>query len=149
MTLTDKARRLAQDLETLLDGADAASRDNPAVADKLSAQEIRVIQAVGKEPCCPMSKIAGAIRLSLSSVTGLIDRLFEKKLVRRDRSADDRRVVQVELTDAGRQLHEAALEGRAAFARDVLSSLSAAEQEALVSLLDKVSRRLKEQRTRA
>ena len=146
MNLNDKARRLAEDLETILEGVDGATREIPAVADNLTAQEIRVIQAVGKARCCPMNKIAAAIRLSLSSVTGLIDRLFEKKLVRRDRSADDRRVVQVELTDAGRQLHAAALEKRAAYARELLASLNAGEQEELVSLLGKVSQRLKSQR---
>jgi DNA-binding MarR family transcriptional regulator len=93
-----------------------------------------------------MSGIAAAIRLSLSSATGLIDRLCEKKLVKRDRSSEDRRVVQVELTDEGRTLHEAALEGRLAFAKDMLKNLSAEEQESLVNLLGKVSARIKEKK---
>ncbi len=90
-----------------------------------------------------MSAIAGAIRLSLSSVTGLIDRLCEKKLVRRDRSGEDRRIVQVELTPEGRELNKAAFEGRVGFARELLKTLDADEQAALVSLLDKISEPLK------
>ena len=63
-----------------------------------------------------------AICLSLSSVTGLIDRLVEKRLVRRDRSNEDRRQVQVELTAEGRQLHEAALESHLEFADKLLKA---------------------------
>ena len=45
---------------------------------------------------------------------------LEELLVKRDRSSEDRRVVQVELTDEGRSLHDAALEGRLAFAKEML-----------------------------
>jgi DNA-binding MarR family transcriptional regulator len=137
----DKARTLADNLQILFEGSECCVRDNAAVSDKLTPQEIRVIQAVGKRECCPMSAIADCIRLSLSSVTGLIDRLFEKKLVKRDRSSEDRRVVQVELTDEGRELHEAAVEVRVAYARGLLKHLTPAEQETLVGLLQKVSER--------
>src|SRR5437667_6156973 len=134
MSIDDKARRLTDDLQIVLEGVAGADHKNPTVSKQLSAQEIRVLNTVGREECCIMSGIAGAIRLSLSSVTGLIDRLVEKKLVRRDRSNEDRRIVQVELTQEGRQLHEAAMQGRVESARDLLKSLSAEEQEALVSL---------------
>src|SRR5438105_1530100 len=149
MSLDDKARRLADHLQTVLEGAEGADRNNAAVSDKLSQQEIRVLRTVGRSECCIMSGIAEAIRLSLSSVTGLIDRLCEKKLVRRDRSNEDRRIVQVELTDEGRELHAAALEGRLAFARDILKTLDAAEQDDLVGLLRKISERLKAEKGRA
>ncbi|MBI3550991.1 MAG: MarR family transcriptional regulator [Elusimicrobia bacterium] len=149
MSLDDKARRLTHDLQTVLEGVSVAEHKNPAVAEQLSAQEIRVLNTVGCEECCIMSTIAGAIRLSLSSVTGLIDRLVEKKLVRRDRSSEDRRTVQVELTKEGRELHEAAMQGRVEFARDLLTSLSADEQEALVSLFGKISQRIKTEKKQA
>ena len=139
-----RARRLIGDLEAVLEGAESADKKSAELAEKLSAQEIRVLRTVDREECCIMSGIAGAIRLSLSSVTGLIDRLVEKKLVRRDRSSDDRRVVQVELTPEGKQLSAAADAGRVEFTRDLLKSLSAEEQETLLSLFDKLSKKAKE-----
>jgi DNA-binding MarR family transcriptional regulator len=39
-----------------------------------------------------------------STVTGIIDRLEQKGLVARIRNSPDRRVITIELTDAGRQL---------------------------------------------
>jgi DNA-binding MarR family transcriptional regulator len=143
MSLEDKARRLTADLQTVMEKAEGIDAKNADVSEKLSAQEIRVLRTVGSQDCCIMSNIAKAICLSLSSVTGLIDRLVEKKLVRRDRSNQDRRIVQVALTDEGRELHEAAQDTHVSFARDVLKTLSAEEQEALVSLFGKISQRIK------
>ena len=143
MSTDEKARRLTDHLQTVLEAVAGADHKNPAVSEQLCAQEIRVLNTVGRDPCCIMSNIAGAIRLSLSSVTGLIDRLVEKKLVRRDRSNEDRRIVQVELTKEGRELHETSMQGRVELARGLLKSLSAEEQDALVSLFGKISDRIK------
>ena len=143
MSSDEKARRLVGDLQTMIDATLNAEAKIPVVADQLSPQEARVLNTVGRQHCCPMTGIAQRIRLSLSSVTGLIDRLCEKRLVRRGRAADDRRVVQVELTDEGRTLHLAAMEARVAFARELLKPLSAGEQEELVRLLGKAAEGLK------
>ena len=142
MSLEDQARRLVDHLQAVVDGAQSADKA-AAERENLSEQEIRVLQTVGRERCCIMSGIASAIRLSLSSVTGLIDRLCDKKLVRRDRSPEDRRIVQVELTEEGRSLHQSAMAGRVGLAREMLKGLSAEEQEKLVALLGKASAGLK------
>ncbi|MDE2314632.1 MAG: MarR family transcriptional regulator [Elusimicrobia bacterium] len=141
----DKARRLAQELQVLVDSAENAERATAELVENLSRQELRTLRAVGQCSCPIMSGIAAVVRLSLSSVTGLIDRLSKKNLVRRDRSNDDRRVVQVALTEEGRAVHEAVSAARAAFAQNALKALSPAEQETLTALLGKVSRRLQEE----
>lgn len=145
MSLEDQARRLVEHLQPVIDEAETADK-TAAERENLSAQEIRVLQTVGRERCCIMSGIASAIRLSLSSVTGLIDRLCDKKLVRRDRSSEDRRIVQVELTEEGRHLHQAAMAGRISLARELLKPLSLDEQEKLVALMGKAAAGLKEKK---
>lgn len=149
MNNESKARQLIEHLQTVMDEAECADKNNPACCDDLSVQEIRVLRAISQEKCCIMSAVAGAIRLSLSSVTGLIDRLVEKKLVRRDRSHEDRRVVQVELTEEGRELQQASSEGRLGFARDLLKTLSAEEQEALLALFGKIAERIRKEKAAA
>lgn len=143
MTSDDKARRLVDQLQTVMDGAESAVATNAAVREALSSQEIRVLRTVGRDERCIMSGIAGRIRLSLSSVTGLIDRLVEKNLVCRDRSREDRRVVRVELTDEGRELHTSVVDSQVRFARGLLKTLNAEEQDALLSLFGKISDRIK------
>lgn len=142
MNSEEKARKLADRLRELVEGIERAETRDPALAETLSPQEVRVLKTVGQMDCPIMSKIAGAIRLSLSTCTGLVDRLCEKRLVKRDRSADDRRVVQVELTDEGRRLHESAARGRVAFAKELLGSLDAKEQEELLALITKATEKL-------
>jgi DNA-binding MarR family transcriptional regulator len=149
MSTDDKARRLVDQLQTVMEGAEGAVAKNAALSEALSSQEIRVLRTVGRHEHCIMSKIAAGIRLSLSSVTGLIDRLVEKKLVSRDRSAEDRRVVKVGLTDEGRELHTSVVESQVQFARGALKTLSPAEQDELLALLGKMSDRLKAERKAA
>lgn len=49
-----------------------------------------------------VAELARECDLDAGSMTRLLDRLEAKQLVRRVRSCDDRRVVNIELTDAGR-----------------------------------------------
>jgi DNA-binding MarR family transcriptional regulator len=51
-----------------------------------------------------MSRVADALDVSVSNATGLVDRMEERGLVERVRVPDDRRVVLVHVTDAGRQV---------------------------------------------
>jgi DNA-binding MarR family transcriptional regulator len=53
-----------------------------------------------------MSRLAEALEVSLPNVTGIIDRMVEHGLVERGRAEDDRRVVTVVATDAGRNTVE-------------------------------------------
>lgn len=54
----------------------------------------------------PMSALAGALHRVASNVTGMVDRLERQELVRRERDPEDRRVVFIVATDAGRDLHQ-------------------------------------------
>jgi DNA-binding MarR family transcriptional regulator len=54
------------------------------------------------------SKLAKYMMVRPSTATGIVDRLEEKGLVSRQRSVLDRRVVTIELTDAGKSLAEEA-----------------------------------------
>ena len=55
-----------------------------------------------------MNELAGRILLSKSGLTRVIDRMEEAGLVRRERPADDRRVVKVYITPAGLDALQAA-----------------------------------------
>ncbi|MCR4423507.1 MAG: MarR family transcriptional regulator [candidate division WOR-3 bacterium] len=48
-----------------------------------------------------MNKLAEVLGISKANASGLVDRLVKKRLVERDRSTEDRRVVLVQLTPAG------------------------------------------------
>jgi DNA-binding MarR family transcriptional regulator len=52
-----------------------------------------------------MSEVANALQCDNSNVTGIVDSLEEKGLVRRRPSEEDRRVKLIELTAEGRRVH--------------------------------------------
>ena len=59
---------------------------------------------IGESGPVTLSGLARQVHLSPSTVLGIVDRLSNKGLVRRDRDTKDRRLVQITLTDAGRLL---------------------------------------------
>jgi DNA-binding MarR family transcriptional regulator len=54
--------------------------------------------------CSTMAELARALQLDPAAMTRALDRLEAKGLVQRVRSSSDRRVLNLELTDTGRQL---------------------------------------------
>ena len=72
------------------------------------------------------------------NLTVVVDNLEKRGLVARRRSAEDRRVVYVELTPAGRKLIEGIFPAHVAAIVREMSGLTAAEQDELARLCKKV-----------
>ena len=67
-----------------------------------------LVQLEEAEDGLRMNELAGRILFSKSGLTRVVDRMEEAGLVRRERPADDRRVVQVFITPAGLETLQAA-----------------------------------------
>ena len=70
----------------------------------LSMTHFHVLTLLHHHEAMPMGRLAEVIDASMSSATGIIDRMEERGLVERVRVPGDRRVVLVRPTDAGRAL---------------------------------------------
>jgi DNA-binding MarR family transcriptional regulator len=101
-----------------------------------------VIFLLGEHGDLTMGQLAGAVGLSVSSMTVIVDGLEKAGYVTRERSQDDRRVVRLRNTSKGRKIHQNALNAQVRFARLVLSVLNAGEQRILLSLHGKIGKRL-------
>ena len=88
-----------------------------------------------------MSVIAGWLNVSLPSVTGTVERLERHGLVERRHSAGDRRVVEVHLTDRGRDLRDEMVGLRLGAIRTAFGVLDAAELADLTRLLQAITQR--------
>ena len=86
-----------------------------------------------------MGDLADLARTSQASLTGIVDRLEERGLVERIRSAEDRRVVQVGLTDAGRVEVRCARAQTAERLARLLEPLQAEERDELLRLFRKMT----------
>ncbi|MET9337497.1 MarR family transcriptional regulator [Nonomuraea sp. NPDC003804] len=84
------------------------------------------------------SELAGELMLSPAGMTGRIDTLEKARLVRRIRSEEDRRRVDVALTDKGHELWSAAMQVRARAEKAMVAVLDPDEQEVLDGLLKRL-----------
>lgn len=74
------------------------------IAGELTFGQLRLLFKLSKHGPTSMSGIGEWLGTSLPSVTGTIERLERHGLVERRHRADDRRIVEVDLTDAGHEL---------------------------------------------
>ena len=70
----------------------------------LSMAQLHILYTLQRNGEMPMSRLADVLDVSLSSATGLIDRIEERGFVERIRVPEDRRVVLIRVTDAGRRM---------------------------------------------
>src|SRR5262245_61852871 len=101
---------------------------------ELSPAQCHVLHLIEPGRPIAMGELADTLACDKSNVTGLIDRLESKGLVRRKPSSDDRRLKVLDLTPAGARLRAIVLE-RMGKPPESLSNLSTDEQRALVKIL--------------
>ena len=85
-----------------------------------------------------MYELATLLGLDKSSATGLVDRAVRRGFVRRVASDADRRVVLVEMTEAGRALVAEVSGGFGADVTSLLDRLSAADRSSLSRLVSRL-----------
>src|SRR5260221_7845071 len=101
----------------------------------LSPAQCHVLHLIEPGRPLPMSRLAGTLSCDASNVTGLVDRLEPRGLLRPQPSADDRRVKVLHLTPTGSRLRAQLLK-RMAGRSLPLSRLSLDERRTLVKLLE-------------
>ena len=72
----------------------------------ISMAQLHIMYTLQRSGEMPMSRLAEVLQVSLSNATGLIDRIEERGFVERTRVPEDRRVVMIRVTDAGRRMLE-------------------------------------------
>lgn len=105
---------------------------------QLTAPQVVCLQALRRIGPITPGALAREVSASQATVTGILDRLEARGLVRRDRDPVDRRRVVLTLTDAGRAVAEAAPSALQSAFESHLDRLPAEEQEALDAALRRV-----------
>jgi len=101
---------------------------------QLSPAQCHVLHLIEPERPVPMGQLAETLACDASNVTGLVDRLESRGLIRRRPSTGDRRVKVLQLTATGCRLR-ALLVDRMTAPPATLERLSLREQRALVRIL--------------
>ncbi len=110
----------------------------PVAADlDLSPAQCHVLHRIEPGRPMPMGQLAETLACHASNVTGLVNRLESRGLVRRRPSEADRRVKVLDLTPTGARLRALMLE-RMTTPPAALRRLSLGEQRALVRILSRL-----------
>jgi len=104
---------------------------------ELSPVQCHVLHLMEPDQPVPMGRLAETLACDASNVTGLVDRLETRGLIERRASAEDRRVKVLALTASGVRVRTL-LHKRMSAPPEVLRRLTAAEQRALVKILERL-----------
>jgi DNA-binding MarR family transcriptional regulator len=100
---------------------------------RLSLVHLNVLILLDADGAMPMRALAEAMDVSQASATGIVDRMEQRGLVERRRDDEDRRVVQVGITDEGRSLVTGMAERRRDHMAHILAELTNDELAGLLA----------------
>lgn len=105
---------------------------------EMSKQEFLALLILERSGAIIMSQIADYINISMSTATGIIDRLVKKGYVVRDRDEADRRIVIIKLSAKGKSLIGEMKERIAVYIKRAYEVLTEDERQYLFRILEKV-----------
>ena len=105
----------------------------------LTPPQFYVLATIGYAGGLPFGEIGAKMMVTVSNLTGIVDRLEEKKLVSRRRDENDRRVVHVVLTEKGAKLYKNTIPFFEKSIAHIFSSLDKPQQKELSVLLRKLN----------
>ena len=109
-------------------------------ASKLGLSDFAVLEILLHKGPLPVNTVGKQVMLTSGSITTAVDRLEEKRLVRRQACPNDRRVTFVTLTAAGRALIQRVFKVHADRLETLFEPLSTSERSTLATLLKKLGK---------
>lgn len=109
---------------------------------EVSDRELALLRTLAADGPMITKELGGRFRVPVSTMTGLVDRMEKKGLVRRVPGRPDRRSIELEATPAGTLALSEHTRGLAAIARGMLDALPERDQRALITILRRVLSRI-------
>ncbi|HXW36595.1 MAG TPA: MarR family transcriptional regulator [Nitrososphaerales archaeon] len=110
----------------------------------LTYPQYSVLLAIGQNGPMQMNRLSEFMLVAPANVTGLVDRLEKRGYVRRKRSAEDRRLYLIELTQRGEETYKSVSSRFISYARSLSAGLSASELDAGLRALERMRTRVNE-----
>ncbi|MBR8652072.1 MarR family transcriptional regulator [Achromobacter sp. Marseille-Q0513] len=140
-TVTDPSQqydlRILRALRRITRSIALHSRQLSAVSH-ITAPQLMCLRTVIANGPLTATAISREIHVSPSTVVGILDRLEDKGLIRRERGREDRRIVFVTATEAGRALAKDAPSPLQKHLADALNALPELEQATITLSLERI-----------
>lgn len=129
--------RILRSMRRIIRSVDLYSKQL-ASGSGVTAPQLICLLAIVEHGQLTATEISREIHLSPSTIVGILDRLEEKALVRRDRDREDRRVVTVTATEGGKRLATEAPSPLQKTLADSLNALPELEQATIALSLERI-----------
>lgn len=111
---------------------------NELLGDEVSSNEFFILVSLDMKSNQRISDFAHALKVSTSHVTVITDQLVKKGYITRMKSKSDRRVVELALTDEGRQLVQSLIKKRTEYLKQKFEKLSLDEVKTCIAIFQKI-----------
>jgi MarR family 2-MHQ and catechol resistance regulon transcriptional repressor len=108
----------------------------------LTQPQFYALRVIARNGSMPMRGISDNLHVTPADVTGIIDRLEHKGLIKRTVRPKDRRATIIELTPEGKAVQERVATKYGEFMKKALQAFTTDEQEALRYLLEKLQQEM-------
>jgi DNA-binding MarR family transcriptional regulator len=129
----DRQELIAQviELHQRLNRALRQYRPEAWIGLNLTIAQLKSLVFIDHEGCTNFRKLAAALEVTPSNLTGIVDRLVDQGLVSRQENPDDRRVLLLRTTEEGKAVLAKLSEKRASHLTEILADLSSEELTSL------------------
>lgn len=105
----------------------------------LSVSQCYALMTIKDQGLLAMRELAAKLYLTISTMTRIVEQLVKKKLVHRRPDPKDRRMVLVEVTEAGEGVLKEIKEVMLSSQKEILSKLSPQEREVLIKAISELA----------
>ncbi len=112
----------------------------------LTMSQIFILEFLAEQEICKMNGLAKTLNLSMSAVTSIIDKMITLKLVKRERSSADRRVVNVIMLNKGKEMLVKIGEANCRCVNELFSTLTQKDKDEYLRILRKLYDSLRKRR---
>ncbi|MBB6671222.1 MarR family winged helix-turn-helix transcriptional regulator [Cohnella nanjingensis] len=117
-----------------------AHTDRDIKGHGLNRTEFGVLELLYHKGAQPIQQIGGKVLMSSGNITYVVDKLEQKRLVKRKASTDDRRLIYAEITDDGRAFIDEVFPKHAGVIGRAVAGLTPEEQREASRLLKKLGK---------
>ncbi|MBN3038105.1 MAG: MarR family transcriptional regulator [Candidatus Omnitrophica bacterium] len=112
----------------------------------LTVAQMFILEYLKECQICKMSQLAKALNLTMSAATANIDKLVSLRLVKREHSTKDRRVVRVTILNKGKEMNRKVTEARCSCLNELFTGLNEQDKDDYLRILRKMYNNLRKEK---
>ncbi len=121
------------------------TQGNALSRGQITLAQYFVLDAVDRQGALRMGELAAELAVSLPAMSGMVNRMYKMKLVKRIFPEKDRRIIKIDLTAGGKNILKTIREQRQAGYRKIFGKLSQKDRQEYLRIITKMRDILNEQ----